>query len=424
MEAKEGEKLKEIEFIISDLHLSEQHSVYESFCDDDVFKHFIKMLIKKHAGRNFKVTLAFNGDTFDVVAVLYKGYSVSVPYERVDFYKMEKIIEAHRYFFRALKNFLSFENFHVKFVVGNHDLCLHWPSIKKLLLKELGERHAPKIEFVGEILKDGIYVSHGNTEHHTKSPANPVVGKVMLVPFKKGSFEKMLKGEIFTVNEVLDIPLGHYLMSVLENPLKKHNLLIGHMRRHGFVWLNAIFGIGRKTWYRRSRWFAAIAAILTFWVMLEYWWYTRDLSIFKKILQVLWWTITGVLEGQMPRDKANRLLERDDISAVIFGHEHVPCYETIRVGNRSKLYINVGTWQLMRAVKVEPIDLKWKHFKKLERLLKRIRRWWSKLFSPVIEDITEFPVVRILRKENGECAVKLMRFGYSRAEEWRLEEFI
>lgn len=419
---------RKVMFIISDLHLGEgwqTHWEYnlEAFDYDLVFKHFIEMIIEKYANTQTEVTLIFNGDTFDPLAVLYKGKSIAIPFEAVDRYKMQRIIQGHPYVFDALERFLSHKHFNLKIIFGNHDLFLYWPSVQQLLIRRLGKEYAHKIFFAANILENDIYISHGNTEYHSQTPTNPIVEELTLVPFKRGWLKKLiLNGELFKEKKVLDIPLGHYLITALQNPLKKYNLLIGHMcHHHGFVWLNAVFGIGRKTWYRRHRLFAVMAILMGIWIMIKFWWYRGSVRIVKKILQVLWWTITGVLEGQAPRDEAKRLLEKDDIGVVVFGHDHTACYETIKIGGKNKLYINSGTWQLMREVKVEPIEIRWKYFQRWERICKRMKRFLSKLFNPIIEDITEFPVVRIRYSTDGNREIKLMRFNDQKRD---LEEFV
>jgi UDP-2,3-diacylglucosamine pyrophosphatase LpxH len=425
-EEETKDKIKEIEFIVSDLHLGARHPDLEAFLDDDIFKQFIKMLIRKYAATDAEVTLIFNGDFFDPLAVLYEGRSVVTRYEEIDLYKIKMIIEAHPYIFNALKKFASFKNSRIKFVIGNHDLCLHWPSIQELIIKRLSGENASGIEFVVEMVKNGIYIAHGNTEYHNQTLRNPILDKKEVrIPLKRDGFEKLLKGEWSAKQKILDVPLGHHLVVALENPLKKHNLLVGHMRCHGFVWLDAIIGIGRKNKYRKHRLFAAIAVITTVWVMIKYWRYTKDRGVVIKILRVLWWTIVGALEGQTPYDEAKRLLEREDVDVVIFGHEHKPHYEIIRVGSRNKLYVNSGTWQLIREVKIEPLELKSKRFRRLERICRRIKRFFDKWIRPTIEEITEYPVVEIVHRESGNRSIRLMRFVFNKEiETWALDEFI
>jgi len=419
------EEVKEIKFVISDLHLGEGWQNYfkyqlEAFDNDLVFKHFIEMIVKRYAYANkeTKVTLILNGDTFDPLAVVYKGESQVIPVESVDVYKMKRIIQGHPIFFNALAEFLSHNNFNLQIVIGNHDLFLHWPLVQKTLIRRLGEKYSSRISFVTSILENKIYITHGNSEYHNQSPAVPIVKELTLVPFKRGWLKKMLiEGELLEEKMVLDVPLGHYLVTNLQNPLKKYNSLIGHMRHnHGFVWLNALFGLGRKTWYRKHRLFGVIAVLTGIWIMIKFWWYQGNIRIVKKIFQVLWWTITGVLEGQTSRDEAKRILERDDVDAVIFGHEHVPCFETIRVGVKNKLYVNSGTWQLIREVKVIPIETKWRYGKRLERIYRRIKRFLKFLFNPVIEDITEFPVVEIVYKNESRPLIQLLCFNDSKRE--------
>ncbi len=422
---KRSGRLKLVRYIISDLHLGpgwiSLSNNLEAFHDDKVFVHFIKTIIKKHKDSGAQAELIFNGDFFDPLSVSYKDKPFIIPYERVDLCKLEKIINGHPYVFDALRLLLAYNHFAVKFVVGNHDQFLHWPAVQEELIKRLGKANADRIHFCASITDGDIYISHGNTEYHTKTPEVSIVDQTIMVAFKKDGWKKLLNDEMFSTEKVLDVPLGHHLIVALQNPLRKHNLLISHMRRHGFVWLNAILGLGRKTWYRRHRFFALIAIFTCFAVVFRYWWLTRDRDIVQKIFMVLWWTIRGALEGQTPRDEAGRILERNEINVVIFGHEHVPHYETIRVGGRSKLYINSGTWQLMREVRVAPLELKWKYFRGLERVAKRVSRFVLKYLNPKVEDITEYPVVEISYFESSDRTIKLLRFNDDKRE---LDEFV
>lgn len=413
---------KKVKIVISDLHLGAGWSKtpndnLEAFHDDEKFKHFIKKyLIKRYKNIGAEVELILNGDTFDSLAVLYHSKSIAIPYERVDLHKIRKIINGHPYVFSALKEFVSCENFKLTFIIGNHDLCLYWKSVQEEIVKRLGEENSSRILFKDKLQENSIYIAHGNTEHHNKTPENPIVDQTFLSVWKRGGWKKLFKDDIFSTEKVLNMPIGHYLVTALENPLKKHNLLIGHMRHHGFIWLDAIFGFGRKTRYRRHRFFAAIAVLTCLLVTLKFWWEMRDRHIFKKIVQVLWWTIAGALDGQRPEDEAKRLLERDDINVVIFGHEHVPRYEIVRVGAKNKLYVNCGTWQLIYEVKVEPIEIKWRRFRSIEGLYKKTKRFFKKMFWPEVEEITEFTAVEIIEKEDGLPNIQLLRFNDDKRE--------
>jgi len=415
---EEVENIRKVEIVISDLHLGPGWSKIpsgnlEAFHDDEKFRHFIECLIERYKG--MEMELVVDGDAFDTLAVLYHGKSIAIPYERVDLYKIREIIIGHPYVFDALKEFVG-KNFKLTFIIGNHDLCLNWPSVQEEIIKRLGEKNSSRILFKDKLQENGIYIAHGNSEHHNKTPENPIVSQTVLNVWRRGGWKKFFKDDIFSTEKVLNMPMGHYLITALENPLKKHNLLIGHMRRHGFIWLDAIVGFGRKTSYRRHRFFAVIAMLTCFWVMLKFWWEMRDRHILKKIVQVLWWTITGALDGQRPEDEAKRLLENDDINVVIFGHEHVPRYEIIRVGAKNKLYVNCGTWQLIYEVKVEPIEIKWRRFRSFERLCKKIRRFFKKMFWPEVEEITEFTMVEITEKDDGAPSVQLLRFNDEKRE--------
>ena len=143
--------------IISDLHLCETEPVHprfplwkkyktKEFFFDTVFADFLAMLEKKAGGES--VELILNGDIFDFDSVtrlpVEPPYKVGwleacrglAPHEEKSLYKIREIFTDHDVFVVALKDFLARGN-RVVFIIGNHDLELHFPSVQKEILMRL-----------------------------------------------------------------------------------------------------------------------------------------------------------------------------------------------------------------------------------------------------------------------------------------------
>jgi UDP-2,3-diacylglucosamine pyrophosphatase LpxH len=143
--------------VVSDLHLTEAqpfeprrpfwmaHKRRQHFVDDD----FARLL--DHAGRDQRgpTELVLNGDIFDFDGVmeLPRDAGVRIDWlarlrglgseEWMSLFKLECIIRDHPDFFAALRAFIA-RGHRVVFVLGNHDVELHWPSVQQRIRAELG----------------------------------------------------------------------------------------------------------------------------------------------------------------------------------------------------------------------------------------------------------------------------------------------
>lgn len=188
--------------IISDLHLSEAEPVNlkyplwkkfktRQFFFDDVFESFLKHLHEKSSGE--KVELILNGDIFDFDSVL------TLPSEapfRISFieqkrglfprsersrFKIKVILKDHELFIKALRQFIIDGN-RVVFIIGNHDLELHFPEVRQEIIEalRLPPELRPAVRFC-----DWFYISNQDTlvEHGNQydpycvceDPINPYI---------------------------------------------------------------------------------------------------------------------------------------------------------------------------------------------------------------------------------------------------------
>lgn len=419
---------KEVTFGVSDLHLGEgADSLLEDFkhhpagCPigntvldyvlDKDFIAFVNWIKKNCAGK--KVCLKFLGDAFDFVAVVLETKTRIMSLEDDDLEKFKKIVLGHPGFFRALRSYCeSDDDFRVDFYLGNHDLALAWPAVQKEIVELISPAHPERVRFLYDETDRGIYFRHGESEPHDRvDPKHIIVKRADLIQLLQAEhMEKLVNEGELPTQDILNVPLAHYLTTDLENPLKRADLLVGRMHVHGFVWLDALLNLFHGTWYRH-RWFSLIAAYFLLQTIIKHTffaiWPLKWKSGIKKIAEVLWWTIVGMLTNATPRDVAFRVLsERDEVDVVVFGHEHRYTQETRQYG-RSKTYINTGTWIEMWRVRKRPAYMNWQRFPIFGQVFEACRHFYH---DADLVPVRRFPVLVISYDENNERTLRLMRF--------------
>ncbi|XGC80916.1 metallophosphoesterase [Bdellovibrio bacteriovorus] len=188
--------------IISDLHLCEAEPIHpkyplwkkfktRQFFFDDTFTDFVKHIESKAQGA--PVELILNGDIFDFDSV------TSVPQEPVfhvewlerqrglypreerSRYKIEMILKDHAEFVNTLRDFIMRGNRAV-FVIGNHDLELHFPQVQEEIYRHLNlpdhKRHEVRFAEWFYISNQDTLIEHGNQYDPycmCEDPINPFV---------------------------------------------------------------------------------------------------------------------------------------------------------------------------------------------------------------------------------------------------------
>jgi hypothetical protein len=180
------------------------------------------------------VELVFAGDTFDfdtIVALPASApFAVSwlerrrglVPEEERSVWKMRRILEDHAPLFAALRAFLAEGNTLV-FIIGNHDLELHWPAVHAELRAVLAPPR-PEALAICEFFRvsaDDTLVLHGNQLdaycacHDPLHPFVEVQGRMRVrSPFGNVAGKLMLNGMGFLnphVEASFIRPLGEHL---------------------------------------------------------------------------------------------------------------------------------------------------------------------------------------------------------------------
>ena len=186
-------------FVVSDIHLSDaqeldpRNPLWKRFKGRDLFvdESFARFLdhVRELADGEGNLELILNGDIFDfdsVMAIpedppfrvrwLEKKRGLD-PEEEKTVYKMSKILADHPVFVRALHDFLR-DNHSLIFVIGNHDMELHWPAAQEELRRtlDLPDEIQTNIRFCAWFYLSGgeTLVEHGNQYDSYCVCANPV----------------------------------------------------------------------------------------------------------------------------------------------------------------------------------------------------------------------------------------------------------
>jgi UDP-2,3-diacylglucosamine pyrophosphatase LpxH len=185
-------------FIVSDLHLADaelgvpgralwKRYKRPKFFIDRSFKNWIEYILLQVGDQPAELVL--NGDIFDFDSVmrtpLYPAFPVSkleekrglFPEEEKSRFKLEVILEDHPVWVQALRAWLD-RGKSLVFLIGNHDIELHWPSVQQELWKTL--KISPEEEKLVRIC-EWFYVSnhdtmieHGNQHDDYCVAVNPI----------------------------------------------------------------------------------------------------------------------------------------------------------------------------------------------------------------------------------------------------------
>lgn len=188
--------------VISDLHLSEAEPVNmrfplwkkfktRQFFFDDIFANFLNHLEEKSKG--VPIELVLNGDIFDFDSVMalpeqpvfhihwLERHRGLFPRPERSQFKISKILNDHAHFMKALSDFITRGN-KVIFVMGNHDLELHFSTVQEEILKHLNlsEQLRHHVRFVEwfYISNQDTLIEHGNQYDPyclCEDPINPYV---------------------------------------------------------------------------------------------------------------------------------------------------------------------------------------------------------------------------------------------------------
>lgn len=229
--------------IISDLHLCEAQPIHpryplwkkyktaQFFFDED-FVYFLNEIKQKSKGE--PIELILNGDIFDFDSVTELPdnpiYRISWfersrglgPRPECAEFKIHRILDHHPIFLKALQDFLI-SGHRLVFVIGNHDVELHFPEVQNAIMSRLkGERSENLLVRFSDwfyISNQDTLVEHGNQQDPycvCEDPINPFVKKYnhieVKLPFGNLASRYLINGMGFFNPHVEQ----NYIMSVAE----------------------------------------------------------------------------------------------------------------------------------------------------------------------------------------------------------------
>lgn len=197
--------------IISDLHLCEAEPVNmrfplwkkfktRQFFFDNIFESFLRHIEEKAHGESIELVL--NGDIFDFDSVLrlpdkpvfhvswLEKYRGLYPREERSRYKIEMILNDHQHFVAALRDFIL-RGHRAIFVMGNHDLELHFQEVQNEIYRHLNlpDHKKNQVRFVEwfYLSNQDTLIEHGNQYDPycmCEDPVNPFVRGYNFVSLK------------------------------------------------------------------------------------------------------------------------------------------------------------------------------------------------------------------------------------------------
>lgn len=328
MKFHQKNEFKRTIIVISDLHLGAGNSVNNRKNPLEDF-HFDKELIEfieYHSSGHFldrEVELIINGDFFDLLAVPYvKYFDDEFWSEEASLLKLKMIVEAHYGVIDALRDFLSFPNNKLTYILGNHDSEIILPKLQEYIYELFPSESRNRFKLlVNEqkvyIPEEGVVLKHGHeyeVAHHfnSKNIATDEQGKLYFIP-----------------------PWGSYYVTRVINKFKEGRDYINAVRPINKFIIN---GLIYDTLYTLRFGFANIIYFLM----------VRFLLIFKqnkKLNEI----INGV-KAEMNLFKDYETLTEEEIlgdpnmHALIVGHTHDPIFREYDDGS---IFINTGTWTKM-----------------------------------------------------------------------------
>ena len=321
--------IKKTIVVISDLHLGAGLSVKNrrNFLEDFHYDKELIEFIEYHSAGYFldrEVELIINGDFFDLLAVPFVQYFDDEFWsEQASMEKLKMILEAHEGVIDALRDFVSFPNNKVVYILGNHDAELVFESLRDYLLEQFPENDREKFRILLNdetvyIPVDGIVLKHG----HEYELAH------------KYSVKNCIATDI-NGNKYFIPPWGSYYVTRVINKFKEGRDYINAVRPVNKFIIN---GIIYDTLYT----FRFIFANFYYFMMV------RFVMIFKQNKKL--GEVFNHVKNEMQLFHNYESLTEDyltndeNIKALIVGHTHDPVFREYEDGS---IFINTGTWTKM-----------------------------------------------------------------------------
>lgn len=315
--------------VVSDLHLGAGLNVNNrrNFLEDFHYDKELIEFIEYHSSGHYldrEVELILNGDLFDLLAVPFvKYFDDEFWSENAALDKLKMIIDAHIGVIEAFKDFISYPNNRIVYILGNHDAELVFESLRDYILELFPEKDRYKFRILLNdetvyIPEEGIVLKHG----HEYELAHQY------------SVQTCIATDI-NHNKYFIPPWGSYYVTRVINKFKEGRDYINAVRPVNKFIINGII-------------YDPLYTIRFVFANFYYFFMVRFVMLFKqnkKISEVL-----DMLKHEMKLFQNYESLTEEfvtsdeNIKALIVGHTHDPIF---REYDNGSIFINTGTWTKM-----------------------------------------------------------------------------
>ncbi len=321
--------IKKTIIVISDLHLGAGDNVNNrrNFLEDFHYDKELIEFLEYHSAGHFlerEVELVINGDFFDLLAVPFvKYFDDEFWSEKASLEKLKMIIDAHWGVIAALKDFISFPENRIVYIIGNHDAELVFESLRNYILELFPENDRSKFKIIINenshyVPVDGIVIKHG----HEYEIAHQY------------SIDTCIASDI-NHNKYFIPPWGSYYVTSVINKFKETRDYINAVRPVNKFIINGII-------------YDPLYTIRFLFANFYYFFMVRFLMIFKQNKKLAEVFSHAKREIELFKDYESltqELVTSDvNIKALIVGHTHEPIFREYEDGS---IFINTGTWTKM-----------------------------------------------------------------------------
>lgn len=315
--------------VISDLHLGAGLNVNNrrNFLEDFHYDKELIEFIEYHSSGHYldrEVELIINGDLFDLLAVPFvKYFDDEFWSERAALDKLKMILDAHMGVIEAFKDFLSYPNNHIVYIIGNHDAELVFESLRDHLLDLFLEKDRDKFRILLNddtvyIPEEGIVLKHG----HEYELAHQY------------SVKSCIATDI-NHNKYFIPPWGSYYVTRVINKFKEGRDYINAVRPVNKFIINGII-------------YDPLYTVRFIFANFYYFMMVRFVMIFKQNKK--WGEVFDNVKSEIQLFQNYESLTEEfvtsdeNIKALIVGHTHDPVFREYDDGS---IFINTGTWTKM-----------------------------------------------------------------------------
>jgi UDP-2,3-diacylglucosamine pyrophosphatase LpxH len=321
--------IKKTIIVISDLHLGAGLNVNNrrNFLEDFHYDKELIEFVEYHSSGYYldrEVELIINGDFFDLLAVPFvKYFDDEFWSEKAALDKLKMILEAHSGVIEALKDFISFPNNRIVYIIGNHDAEFVFESLREYLIELFPESDRGKFRILINdetvyIPEEGIVLKHG----HEYELAHQFTLKTCIATD-------------INHNKYFIPPWGSYYVTRVINKFKEGRDYINAVRPVNKFIINGIIYDPLYTIrfiFANFYYFMMVRFVMIFKQNIKF---SEVFNHVKKDIQ-LFQNYESLTEEYVTSD--------ENIKALIVGHTHDPVFREYDDGS---IFINTGTWTKM-----------------------------------------------------------------------------